>query len=258
MINQRNWSELQQDFTAAEPFNHVVIDDFFTKEVADKIVEEFLPYDSPQWRGQWDNAVENKRLHNVWDLFPETTYQVFNYLNSPEWVNAVEQITGTPNIITDIGLNGGGLHSHKSGGHLNIHLDYSIHPKLKLRRNFNLIIYMTPNWQSEWGGGLELWSHDSETNSPKELVKTVDNQFNRAVIFNTTQNSWHGLPEKLDCLDGVTRNSLAIYYLTQPKEDTDPRMKALFAPYKDQVNDPEVLALIKRRADVNEVKKMYR
>jgi Rps23 Pro-64 3,4-dihydroxylase Tpa1-like proline 4-hydroxylase len=258
MINQRNWTELQQDFTAAEPFNHVVIDDFFTKEVADKIVEEFLPYDSPQWRGQWDNAVENKRLHNVWDLFPETTYQVFNYLNSPEWVNAVEQITGTPDIITDIGLNGGGLHSHKSGGHLNIHLDYSIHPKLKLRRNFNLIIYMTPNWQSEWGGGLELWSHDSETNSPKELVKTVDNQFNRAIIFNTTQNSWHGLPEKLDCPDGVTRNSLAIYYLTQPEEDTDPRMKALFAPYKDQVNDPEVLALIKRRADVNEVKKMYR
>jgi Rps23 Pro-64 3,4-dihydroxylase Tpa1-like proline 4-hydroxylase len=258
MINQRNWTELQQDFTAAEPFNHVVIDDFFTKEVADKIVEEFLPYDSPQWRGQWDNAVENKRLHNVWDLFPETTYQVFNYLNSPEWVNAVEQITGTPDIITDIGLNGGGLHSHKSGGHLNIHLDYSIHPKLKLRRNFNLIIYMTPNWQSEWGGGLELWSHDSETNSPKELVKTVDNQFNRAIIFNTTQNSWHGLPEKLDCPDGVTRNSLAIYYLTQPEEDTDPRMKALFAPYKDQVNDPEVLALIKRRADVDEVKKMYR
>jgi Rps23 Pro-64 3,4-dihydroxylase Tpa1-like proline 4-hydroxylase len=258
MINNRAWAELTETFLTSEPFNHIIIDNFFTDDVAEKIVQEFLPYDSPQWRGQWDNAVENKRLHNVWDLFPETIYNVFTYLNSPEWVSTLETIVGRKNVFTDIGLHGGGLHSHKSGGHLNVHLDYIIHPKLKLKRNYNLIIYMTPNWDSEWGGGLQLWSHDSEKNAPKELIKTVDNRFNRAVIFDTTQNSWHGLPEKLDCPEGITRNSLAIYYLTQPEGNTEQRMKALFSPYKDQKDDPAVLELIRKRADVNEVNKMYR
>jgi len=258
MINQRDWLALQQQFLSAEPFNHVAIDNFFDDKTIAEIVKEFLPYDSPNWRGDWANQVEHKKLHNVWDLFPATTYRVFSYLNSPEWVSIVEQMTGCKGIKVDIGLNGGGLHSHKSGGHLNIHLDYNIHPKLKLRRNFNLIIYVTPDWHPEYGGGLELWSHDAENNQPKELIKTVENKFNRAVIFDTTQNSWHGLPEKLDCPEGVTRNSLAIYYLTDPPAVTDPRMKALFAPYKDQANDPEVLDLIKRRADVNEVSKMYK
>lgn len=258
MLNLKNWELYSKEFLNAEPFNHVVIDDFFTTEVANRLAEEFLDYDSPHWRGQWDNAIENKRLHNVWDLFPETTYRAFTYLNSPEFVEILRTITQEEEIITDIGLNGGGLHSHKSGGHLNVHLDYSIHPKLKLRRNYNLIIYITPEWKQEYGGGLELWSHDNETNGPKEVVKTVDNRFNRAVIFNTTQNSWHGLPEKLECPEGMTRNSLAIYYLTRPGPNVDQRMKALFAPYKDQIDDLEVLDLIKRRADVNEVKKLYR
>jgi Rps23 Pro-64 3,4-dihydroxylase Tpa1-like proline 4-hydroxylase len=258
MLNPKDWKSYHDIFITAEPFNHVVIDDFFANEIVEKLVEEFLPYNSEHWRGQWDNQVENKKLHNVWDLFPEVTYRTFTYLNSKEFVKILKQITGCKQIYTDIGLNGGGLHSHKSGGHLNIHLDYVIHPKLKLKRKFNLIVYITPNWKKEYGGGLELWSHDSEKNLPGNLVTTVENKFNRAVIFDTTQNSWHGLPEKLDCPEGVTRNSLAIYYLTQPGPEENTRMKALFAPYKDQINDPEVLELIKKRADVNQVKKLYR
>lgn len=258
MLNPKNWNLYHDQFITATPFNHVVIDDFFTSEVVEKLVQEFLPYDSPHWRGQWENQVENKKLHNVWDLFPEVTYRTFNYLNSNEFVKILEQITGREQIYTDIGLNGGGLHSHKSGGHLNIHLDYIIHPKLKLKRNYNLIIYITPEWKSEYGGGLELWSHDTENNSPGQCVSTIENKFNRAVIFDTTQNSWHGLPEKLECPEGMTRNSLAVYYLTQPGPAENNRMKALFAPYKDQINDTAVLDLIKQRADVNQVQKLYR
>ena len=50
------------------------------------------------------------------------------------------------------------------------------------------------------------------------------------------------------CPKDITRNSLAVYYLCEPGPETEDRGKALFAPYKEQANDPEVLALIDKRA----------
>jgi Rps23 Pro-64 3,4-dihydroxylase Tpa1-like proline 4-hydroxylase len=53
----------------------------------------------------------------------------------------------------------------------------------------NLIIYLQPEWQAQWGGALGLWRHDEAQNAPGELVKQIPYLFNRAVIFDTSQNS---------------------------------------------------------------------
>jgi hypothetical protein len=159
-------------------------------------------------------------------------------------------------MYSDPGLHGGGWHLHGKGGKLNVHLDYDIHPKVKLQRKLNLIVYLNKDWQPEWGGGLELWSHDDATNGPKELVKTVENKFNRAVLFDTTQNSWHGLPENLTCPDGQYRKSIAVYYLQIPIRATD-RQKAVFAPHKEQASDQSVLELIRQRSDINTFRDAY-
>ena len=37
---------------------------------------------------------------------------------------------------------------------------------------------------------------------------------NRAVIFNTDRDSFHGHPEPMRCPDGTARCSLALYYFT--------------------------------------------
>ena len=94
-----------------------------------------------------------------------------------------------------------------------------------------------------------LWSHDHETNSPLDKIKTVDCVFNRAVIFDTTQNSWHGLPNAIDCPEGIVRKSLAGYYV-RPFSDTenvDPRERVLFAPREDQKNDDSIKELIHKQ-----------
>lgn len=130
---------------------------------------------------------------------------------------------------------------------MNVHLDYSIHPKLKLQRKLNLILYLSENWDSQWGGGLELWSHNKETNKPDNKVVTIDNIFNRAILFDTTQNSWHGFPTPLTCPEGIYRKSIAVYYLTDPPEGVDPRPRALYAPTKEQENDLNILTLIEER-----------
>ena len=252
--SQSNFKEL---FQSAEPYNHIVIDHFFEDGAARALVEEFPDFNSPLWYS-YDNAIEKKRAMNNWDRFPKTTYKVFTYLNSPEFVRTLEEWTGIDRLYPDIGLHGGGWHAHGRGGKLNVHLDYSIHPKLQLERRLNLIVYLTPGWQPSWGGGLQLWSHNEATNSPKECVKVVDNVFNRAVLFDTTQNSWHGLPDAIACPEGEIRRSIAVYYLSEPKENAAKRGKALFAPHEDQKNDPSVLDLIRKRSSVATADDVYR
>lgn len=249
-INEQSFQDLTAmtaKFKASKPFNHIVIDNFWRPDIAQELVAEFPDYNSDVWTTHYQNPLEDKKACNHWDRFPKTTYQAFNYLNSDGFINIVEHITDTWGIKNDIGLHGGGWHSHHKGGKLNIHLDYSIHPKLKLERHFNLIIYMTPHWSPKWGGGLELWSSDAD-GKPIECATTVENKFNRAVIFDTTQNSWHGLPEKLNCPEGINRQSLAIYYLTDPANSADPRPRALYAPHKEQANDPDILEFIEKRS----------
>ena len=71
--------------------------------------------------------------------------------------------------------------------------------------------------------------------------------YNRAVLFDTTQNSWLGLPTPLTCPKGKYRKSIAMYYLTDSDNNEEVRKRALFAPRKEQENDPKVLELIKER-----------
>lgn len=228
------------------PFYHQIIDNFFDTQRAKTISQEFPDYNSNIWYC-YDNPLENKKTTNNWYYFGPETYKTFVYLNSKEFIAYLQKITGIKKLYPDIGLHGGGLHIHGRNGKLNVHLDYSIHPKLKLQRKLNLIIYMTEDWDSQWGGGLEFWSHNKQTNKPDKKVITVDNIFNRAVLFDTTQNSWHGFPNPLTCPEGIHRKSLAVYYLTDPPEGTDPRPRAFYAPTKEQENNPEILKLIEER-----------
>ncbi len=228
------------------PFNHLVIDDFFPLDKAKKLSEEYPDYNSPVWF-QYRNPLENKKTINTWWDFPPETYKTFCFLNSCEFLSSLQQTTLIENLYPDIGLHGGGWHIHGRGGKLNIHLDYSIHPKSGLQRKLNLIIYLTEGWKPEWGGGLELWSHNPEKNLPLRKEKTIHNVFNRAILFDTTQKSWHGLPEPLDCPEGVYRKSMAVYYMTDPPEHVDPRKRALYAPTEDQKNNQEILKFIQTR-----------
>lgn len=254
-INPLDLQSQLEAWRSSLPFNHLIIDNFLTEGVAKEIVNEFPEFESDVWK-IYNNAIEIKKLVNHWDKFGKYTYQLFSYLNSREFIDKLEILVGEA-LYADIGLNGGGLHSHKSGGKLNTHLDYSIHPKLELERRLNLLIYVTPNWNDEWGGRLGLWSHKQEENKPDQLIKSIEPQFNRAVIFDTTQNSWHGLPEPINCPAGICRNSIAVYYLCEPRTKAANRGKALFAPSKDQEGDEEILKLIQKRATIDGSKSVY-
>jgi len=240
---------------SATPFSHLVIDGFLADDVLSGVVAEFPSHDAQGWYA-YENDIEVKKATNSWERFGPWTYRLFSFLSSANFVAQLEGLTGC-RLFADPGLNGGGLHSHRRGGKLNAHLDYSRHPKLGLQRRLNLIVYVTPGWQEAWGGHLQFWTHDPSRNRPKDLVKSIAPLFNRAVLFDTTQNSWHGLPEPIACPHDVCRTSLAAYYLCEPADDASPRGRALFAPTARQENDPDVLELIRKRSSVEESGSVY-
>ena len=173
-------------FNQGDPFRNVVIDDFLRDDVARAVAEEFPEFNGPEWAAVYDNPIEVKKALNHWDRFPKHTYALFNFLNSDEIVAQMSELAGVK-VWADPGLHGGGWHTHSRGGKLNTHLDYSIHPKLGLERILNLIIYMTPDWREEYGGALGFWAEDN--GKPGELRKQIPCLFNRAVIFDTSQQS---------------------------------------------------------------------
>ena len=256
MIRQDiNWVNLSKEFLTAEPFNHIVIDDFWLPELVEELHNEFPAYDDSRfWAVHHTNVLENKKIGNHWDKFSRTTYKAFNFLGSESFTNNIRSMANREDLLLDFGLHGGGWHAHINGGHLNIHMDYNIHPKLGLQRKINIIIYLTKDWHPEYGGGLELWSHNDETKQPKECVKKIDLKFNRAVLIDTTQNSWHGLPLPLSCPDDMVRKSMAAFYVGNPPSEIDDRPRARFAPRLDQIGNTEIEELIRQRSSLSSIK----
>lgn len=235
-----------------KPFTHCIIDNFLPKDLAQKLEEDFLNYDNAKWFC-YNNEIEEKKSLSDWRSFPKDTYDCFYFLNSEVFVKSLEQLF-SEKLLADYGLHGGGWHIHANGGKLNPHLDYETHPFLGYTRKLNLIIYLSQDWKSEYGGSFGLW--ESKGDNINNLSKKVEVKFNRAIIFDTTQNSWHGLAEKVSCPENVYRKSLAVFYLQEAKK-FNKRKRALFAPTKDQINNIDVLNLIEKRSNFNQSTNCY-
>lgn len=244
------------EWNTAKPFNHLVIDNFLPEDLANKVAEEFPDADSDFWY-EYSNPLEIKKACSDWNKFTPSIYQVFMEFFNSKTVDYLSRITDKI-LIPDVGLHGGGLHCHKPGGKLNTHLDYNIHPKLNLQRKLNIILYVSKDWDPSWNGALGLWENNSETNQPGKLIQKIDCVFNRAVIFDTTQMSWHGLPDPVICPEDRSRNSLAAYYLCDPPTNTDTRGKALYAPTEEQKGNQEILDLIQKRANLKSFSEVYK
>jgi hypothetical protein len=251
-----DFEALVPEFRTGKPFHHLIIDGFFEPEISRGLAAEFPAFDSSLW-AEYNNPVEIKKACNRWDSFPSLTYSVFHYLNSPEFVANMSTLLGEP-LFPDPGLHGGGWHTHRSGGKLNTHLDYAIHPKLGLERRLNLIVYLQPDWDPAWGGSLGLWANGESAKVPGALTQQIPCLFNRAVLFDTSQHSWHGLPEPVTSPEGICRNSIAAYYLSEARPHAADRGRALFAAHGDQANDEAILDLIEKRSHVSTSGSVYR
>ena len=209
------------------PFDHWIINDFLDVDTARQASKEFIDYDNPTEEIiHYQGWIAEKKACNRWDRFPPLTYRIFSNLLSVDFVAHLSEITGISPLYPDIGLHGGGWHMHSKSGKLAVHLDYSIHPKLNLQRKLNLIVYLEEDYDPSWGGSLQLWSHDKGNKRPLNKVKEIEPIFNKAIIFDTTQKSWHGFPEPIHPPEGKMRKSFAVYYMTDITSTAEERYRA--------------------------------
>lgn len=205
----------RSEYDQAAPFPHVVIDNFLPSALLESILEEFPQVNSVQWK-TFENAAE-KKLASTHELqMGELTRFLLYQLNSSTFLNFLEQLTGIDGLIPDPHFVGGGLHQIERGGYLKMHVDFNRYDRLKLDRRLNLLIYLNQNWSDTYGGHLELW--DQEMIRCEKKILPI---FNRCVIFSTTDFSYHGHPEPLSCPEGTTRKSLALYYYSNGRPDSE-------------------------------------
>jgi len=218
-----NISDISKQFSSASPFPHVVINNFFDQNTAKKISEEFgVPNDS--WH-EYKNPLERKFAKNA-NLGKHTT-EMFDILQSDKFVNIMSSISGIQDLMTDPHLHGAGIHAYPPGGKLDMHLDYSVHPISGMERRLNLLVFLSEDWNKECGGDLIL---TTDIHASDDVIKKVSPMWNTGILFRTTDDSIHGLP--YPTTTDKYRKSLAIYYVSPPREGVTQRKKAQFFPWK--------------------------
>lgn len=196
-------------YQSAAPFPHIAFEDFLNPAIVSDAIAEFPSVASDEWKA-YAHVNERKFSNTDPESWGPTLKSILAVLNSDEFVAFVSELTGIEGLFADPSLEGGGLHQSTRDGYLNVHADFTVHPHHQnWRRRANLLVYFNEGWESEWGGQLELWSTDM-----KQCVERISPVANRAVIFTTDMDSFHGHPEPMTCPEGTARRSLALYYFS--------------------------------------------
>lgn len=217
---------LSSDYCFAEPFPHIVLDNFLTPSLVEGLRAHF-PAEKLTSDVVFDAGYAG---HHKRQILPadcdDFCRRAFDFFNSQPFLEFLEGLSTIEGLLPDPYFVGGGFHEIGTGGKLGIHADFRINNKLHLSRRMNVIVYLNEDWRPEYGGSLELWSRDMQNR-----VKSVEPVWNRCVIFNTDADSYHGHPDPLTTPHGVLRRSVALYYYTASKAvyEEVPNMSTLYA-----------------------------
>lgn len=219
-----------QRYQQALPYPHIIFDNFLETASAEKALAVFPKIKDDGWI-HYVHVNEKKHGLNKLELIPDFIRdEIIHELNSPKFIQYLEQLTGISNLLPDTTIEGGGIHQSENGGYLNIHADFTVHPhKKNWRRRVNVLVYLNKDWDASYGGALELWEKDMSKCSVK-----IAPIFNRVVIFNTDEDSYHGFPDPITCPKDVTRKSIALYYFTEEKTGS---FKRRSTNYRARPND---------------------
>lgn len=210
---------MQTTLTCRDPWPHMVISNFFYLKEARAVLAE-LPI--PEWEGwvHYTNDCERKRSTRELEKVGRRTQAMFDHLNGPTILDLMRGLAGTDDLHPDPSLHGAGIHVADTGGYLQCHLDYALHPESGLERRLNLVLFLNETWRAEWGGAFELCDQMGK------VVKRIVPEFCTAVIWEPSDVAYHGT----EIVRGdVPRITAAVYYLAPPRPGAV-RKRALYVP----------------------------
>ena len=244
---------LKQEFEAASPFPHLVMDHLFDAGFVSELVSSFPRFEDENARNEI-GLVGKKAVVERIEAISDAYRQLDKIVASDEWLKLLGLMTGIPNLLYDPEYVGGGTHENLSGQELDYHVDFNYHPARKWHRRLNLILFLNPIWNEGWGGNLQL-HRDAWSDAGQPDVQVVP-KLGTCVIFETSEKSWHGferikLPERC----GVdSRKSVALYFYTEerPEEEVRPEHATFYVgrPLSSQLDVGHTL----REEDVAEIR----
>ena len=209
---------LREQYRSAEPFPFFKIENFLEPEFLKSVVEAYPTYEAARGYGREFDAVNEKLKIQVTDSskFPAPVKRLADELNSEAFLADLEYITGIPRLLADPALAGGGMHLTNTSGRLDVHVDFNFNSESKQFRRLNILLYLNPVWEEEWGGRIELWDKDV-TRAHHSFSPTL----NRCVVFETSDLSFHGVTPIASPSQIVRKSYAAYYYTKEPPPDWD-------------------------------------
>lgn len=190
------------------------IDGLLPVHVTQRIFSSFSPENSA-WR-EMNTFRERKLTTKQYDQFDPILKAITFAIQAEEVVTLVEELTNIKNQEPDPHLYAGGLSMMRTGDFLDPHIDNSHDQFQKVYRRLNLLFYVSPNWALEDGGNLELWN-------PQVTQRiTVESRFNRLVLMETHDLSWHSVSKIVK--QNALRCCVSNYYFSKeaPKPERAP------------------------------------
>ena len=187
---------LRTQWQTAEPFPHFKIDGFLDDDFAREVADAYPTFGEATSQGRMFNFVNEQRKVQICDAdrFPTPVRRLADAVSSPEFRAALTAITG---VVTG------------PRGRLDVHVDFNYVEDKQWHRRLNLLLYLNPVWQEEWGGHVELWSK-----GVRQLHHSFRPVLNRCVVFETSEISFHGV-SPVTCPEHIARKSFAAYYYTR-------------------------------------------
>lgn len=181
----------------AQPFPHSVTDGWWDADLLRRVRDEFPTLDVPGWR-RFENSSERK-LEGPPGLWGAATRELFGLIEAR--IPELEAAFGIDGLQME--TVGGGYHLIPPGGYLAVHADFNRSPVTGHYRRLNHLIYLNDGWDDP-GGHLELWDDTG-------IAADITPEFNRTVVFETSDHSWHGHPTAAT----RWRYSVAAYFFTK-------------------------------------------
>ena len=167
------------------------------------------------WEFTNDKDIEVKyrsRWKSEFDI-PEGIIDIVRILNGADFLRSISDIFKIRKLIPDPYFTGGGLNVTKNGGLLDVHVDGNYHDATGLNRRLNALLFLNKNWIKKWGGEFGLYDNKGE-----KCLKKIEPIFNRLLVFDTHDSSWHGLPDPISFPENNPRKSVILYYYTKDEK----------------------------------------
>jgi 2-oxoglutarate-Fe(II)-dependent oxygenase superfamily protein len=210
-LNPIDQEALRAQVRASKYFPNFCVDNFLQDKFIREVVDSYPSYSESLQRGQTFRAVNERGKVQISDskTFAAPIAKLNEVLASPEFLALLSYVMDIPDLIADPELVGGGIHQTGPRGRLDVHVDFNYIEARDLYRRLNILLYLNEGWQEEWGGDIELW--DPEVKICHQRLSPI---FNRCVVFETNEISYHGVTA-VNCPAGIARRSFAAYYYTK-------------------------------------------